>query len=57
VMSYLKFLFIYAFFLVDSFQDKGNVCLGLLNGREINLGSTIIIGGIDGLLYYSAFGL
>jgi hypothetical protein len=28
-------------------SDKGNVCLGLLNGREINLGSTIIIGDVS----------
>lgn len=35
--------------LVDLFQDKGNVCLGLLNGTEINHGSTIIVGGIDDL--------
>jgi len=37
------------FFLVDLFQDKGNVCLGLLNGTEINHGSTIIVGGINDL--------
>jgi hypothetical protein len=48
-------LFTYAFFLVDSFQDKGNVCLALLNGKEINLGSTMIIGGIDELLHSLAF--
>ena len=39
----------YVPFLVDLFQDKGNVCFGLLNGTEINHGSTIIVGGIDDL--------
>jgi len=40
---------VYVPFLVDLFQDKGNVCFGLLNGTEINHGSTIIVGGIDDL--------
>ena len=47
--SMLKLMYMF-FFLVDLFQDKGNVCLGLLNGTEINHGSTIIVGGIDELL-------
>jgi hypothetical protein len=34
-------------FLIDLFQDKGNVCLGLLNGTEINHGSTIIVGDVS----------
>jgi hypothetical protein len=42
----LTFMYMF-FFLVDLFQDKGNVCLGLLNGTEINHGSTIIVGGIN----------
>jgi hypothetical protein len=41
--------------VVDYFQDKGNVCLALLNGKEINLGSTMIIGGIYELLHSLAF--
>ncbi|CAD6249619.1 unnamed protein product [Miscanthus lutarioriparius] len=28
-------------------SDKGNVCLGLLNGTEINHGSTIIVGDVS----------
>ncbi|RLN07804.1 hypothetical protein C2845_PM11G26120 [Panicum miliaceum] len=32
-------------FLIIS--DKGNVCLGLLNGTEINHGSTIIVGDVS----------
>jgi hypothetical protein len=45
----LKIL-IYVVLLLDLFQDKGNVCLGLLNGTEIDHGSTTIDGGIHGFL-------
>jgi hypothetical protein len=29
-----------------SFQDKGNVCLGVLNGTTIGYDSEVIVGGI-----------
>lgn len=50
MLSYLAF-FLFSFYLRQSitelyvFQDRGNVCLGILNGKDVGLEESIIIGG------------